>query len=128
MIEGEPDIKVDMSLTSDFANATHAGYLVGWLGSSIDCHPAKPAGARCTVLAEMERFCSRRVQHVEPVAPDIGTTQNSMSVTGTDLDPTIQVTGEEARHSLRLSRGASDLSPLLRAGECCEASLLASST
>ena len=46
VIEGEPNIKVDMSLTSDFGDSTHAGYIVAVtpVTNAIPMVCAAPAG------------------------------------------------------------------------------------
>jgi len=46
VIEGEPNIKVDMSLTSDFGDSTHAGYIVAVtpVTNAIPAVVAAPAG------------------------------------------------------------------------------------
>jgi 2,4-diaminopentanoate dehydrogenase len=46
VIEGEPNIKVDMSLTSDFGDSTHAGYIVAVtpVTNAIPAVCAAPAG------------------------------------------------------------------------------------
>ena len=46
VIEGEPNIKVDMSLTSDFGDSTHAGYIVAVtpITNAIPAVCAAPAG------------------------------------------------------------------------------------
>ncbi len=46
LIEGEPNIKVDMSLTSDFGDSTHAGYIVAVtpVTNAIPAVCAAPAG------------------------------------------------------------------------------------
>ena len=46
IIEGEPNIKVDMRLTSDFGDSTHAGYIVAVtpVTNAIPAVCAAPAG------------------------------------------------------------------------------------
>jgi 4-hydroxy-tetrahydrodipicolinate reductase len=46
VIDGEPNIRVDMSLTSDFGDSTHAGYVVAvtQVTTAIPAVCAAPAG------------------------------------------------------------------------------------